>query len=48
MVQLVCLILSAIFAALAATGVPSHPHFQWLPASVLFLSLSFLLVASAR
>lgn len=45
MAQLICLLLSVIFGALATTGVPSHPNFQWLPAAVLFLALSLLLGA---
>lgn len=45
MAQLVCFILSVIFGALAASGIPSHPRFQWLGAAIAFLALAFLLAA---
>lgn len=45
MAPMICLILAVVFAALATTAVPAHPRFQFLPAAVMFLVLSFLLVA---
>lgn len=45
MATLICLILSVVFGAMATTGVPSHPRFQWLPAAVTFLALATLLGA---
>lgn len=42
MAQLICLILSVIFAALACSGIPQHPRFHFLSAAVAMLALSFL------
>ena len=42
MAQLICLILSVIFAVLACTGIPQHPRFHFLSAAVAMLALSFL------
>lgn len=43
MAQMICLILSVVFAVLAAAAVPQIPRFQFLPAAVAFLALAFLL-----
>lgn len=43
MLSLIALILSLIFAALAASGLPEHPRFRWLGASLAFLALALLL-----
>lgn len=45
MIQLVCLILSVIFAALACSGIPQHPRFHFLSAAVAMLALSFIFSA---
>jgi hypothetical protein len=42
MAQLICLILSVIFAALACSGIPQHPRFHFLSAAVAMLALAFL------
>ena len=45
MIQLVCLILSVIFAALACSGIPQHPRFHFLSAAVAMLALGLLVGA---
>jgi len=45
MAATICLILSVIFAALAASGIPQHPRFSFLPAAVAMLALAMLLSA---
>ena len=43
MPSLICLILALIFGALAASGLPEHPRFRWLGASLAMLALALLL-----
>ncbi len=45
MAAIICLILSVIFAALSASGVPEHPRFRFLSAAVAMLALAMLLGA---
>lgn len=42
MVQLICLLLAVVFAALSVAGLPEPPRFRFLSAAVLFLALAFL------
>lgn len=43
MLILILVLLALIFFALAALGVPSHPHFQFTPAGLFCLTLAYLL-----
>lgn len=42
MAQLICLLLSVIFALLATAGVPQHPRFHFLSFAVAMLALALL------
>lgn len=42
MIQIVCLLLSVIFALLATAGLPAPPRFNYLAFALAMLSLSFL------
>ena len=41
--QIICLILSVIFAALSAASIPEPPRFRFLSVAVALLALAFLL-----
>jgi len=43
MVQVICLILSVIFAALSAASIPEPPRFRFLSVAVALLALALLL-----
>lgn len=43
MVQIICLLLSVIFAALSAASVPEPPRFRFLSVAIAMLSLALLL-----
>ena len=42
MVQVTCLILSVIFAALSAASIPEPPRFRFLSVAIAFLALALL------
>ena len=41
-VQVICLILSVIFAALSAASIPEPPRFRFLSVAIAFLALALL------
>jgi hypothetical protein len=45
-IQFLCLLLSVVFAALAAAGLPAPPRFQYLAVSLALLALGLLVGAN--
>lgn len=45
MINVFCLLVALVFAALATVGIPQPPRFHFLSAAIAFLVLSFLVGA---